>query len=291
MNFRGRKENNHVLPDTFFKTNYFEIRRLESLNQIPFCAKSKFREFHRIHFDTIIISLQGIKNYEVNFEKVECGTPCVYWTRKYQIHKAEFPFPKGYVIWLNDQFIENPSLLQLYQKMFCIKGLISFSKRSHDFKRILFLCEQLLSHQSEDMQDPLNAEFGTHLLICVLNRIYQSSGPEKFLARQDEYHTFHAFMELVYTHASKTRRLNFFLKKLNISRNKLIGICKKISLQTPGELIAGHLFRESVLLLKQKAFSVKEIAYRLGFSETSNFIRFFKQHAGTSPMQYQKKTN
>lgn len=40
--------------------------------------------------------------------------------------------------------------------------------------------------------------------------------------------------------------------------------------------------------LREQHLPVQEIAYRLGFSEPSNFVRFFKQHAGMRPSEFER---
>lgn len=39
--------------------------------------------------------------------------------------------------------------------------------------------------------------------------------------------------------------------------------------------------------LKEGQLSIQEISYRVGFSESGNFIRFFKQHSGVRPSEYE----
>ena len=44
-------------------------------------------------------------------------------------------------------------------------------------------------------------------------------------------------------------------------------------------------------LLKDERLPMQEIADRLGFSEPSNFARFFKQHSGMSPSEFEEGRN
>src|SRR5690606_4305675 len=42
------------------------------------------------------------------------------------------------------------------------------------------------------------------------------------------------------------------------------------------------------LMLQHAEFPIKEISYRLGFSETAHFSNHFKRHTGMSPSVYRK---
>ena len=47
-----------------------------------------------------------------------------------------------------------------------------------------------------------------------------------------------------------------------------------------------RILRESKILLKHNAWNVSEIAYALGFTETTHFNNFFKKHVELSPLKF-----
>lgn len=53
--------------------------------------------------------------------------------------------------------------------------------------------------------------------------------------------------------------------------------------------ISSKMFLESKVLLKDKNLSIKEISYRLQFSETSHFSNFFKKNQGISSQKFRKE--
>ncbi|MFP7654437.1 helix-turn-helix domain-containing protein [Chryseobacterium proteolyticum] len=51
-------------------------------------------------------------------------------------------------------------------------------------------------------------------------------------------------------------------------------------------MIAQRLLLEAKRELSFGALTVKEVAFRLGFNDSSYFSRFFKKHSGYSPEQF-----
>jgi AraC family transcriptional regulator, transcriptional activator of pobA len=44
------------------------------------------------------------------------------------------------------------------------------------------------------------------------------------------------------------------------------------------------------VLLRETTLTVSEIAYQLSFDDAAHFGRFFKQHTGSTPASFRKKT-
>src|SRR5215210_7568116 len=56
-----------------------------------------------------------------------------------------------------------------------------------------------------------------------------------------------------------------------------------------GEYIRKLRIEKAIELMKEKKYSLTEIAYLTGFSDQSHFTRIFKQHTGKSPSAYKKE--
>jgi AraC family transcriptional activator of pobA len=77
-----------------------------------------------------------------------------------------------------------------------------------------------------------------------------------------------------------------FARQLSVHVDHLNRAVKAVMQKTTSELIAERLVRESVILLRHSNWSVSEIAWALGFSETTHFNNFFKKHVLMSPLKY-----
>jgi AraC-like DNA-binding protein len=77
-------------------------------------------------------------------------------------------------------------------------------------------------------------------------------------------------------------------EKLNLHPNYLNSVIKAKTGRTINEWIAAKTLSAAKSLLHGTGLSAKEIAYRLGFSEPTHFIRFFKKHEHATPIAYRK---
>jgi AraC-like DNA-binding protein len=71
----------------------------------------------------------------------------------------------------------------------------------------------------------------------------------------------------------------------------LNAVVKRQTKKTAIAFMHEHIFRESESLLNQTDFTIKDIASRLGFADSSHFNHFFKKQSGNSPAAYRKEQN
>jgi AraC family transcriptional activator of pobA len=82
------------------------------------------------------------------------------------------------------------------------------------------------------------------------------------------------------------RTASDYAQQLHVHVNHLNRAVKAITEKTTTQLIAERLVQEAKILLKHSAWAVSEIAYTLGFKETTHFNNFFKKHVSISPLQF-----
>jgi AraC family transcriptional regulator len=74
-----------------------------------------------------------------------------------------------------------------------------------------------------------------------------------------------------------------------LSPNHLLRNYSSIYKKTPFQHIAELRIAKSIALLRTSESSMTDIAYEIGLNNPVSFSRLFKQHMGTSPLQYRKK--
>lgn len=88
--------------------------------------------------------------------------------------------------------------------------------------------------------------------------------------------------------AVSLRTASDFAVKLNIHVNHLNRAMKEITGKTTSQIIADRILQEAKILLRHSPWNAGEIAYALGFSETTHFSNFFKKHTTLSPLKFRK---
>ncbi|MBS7564777.1 helix-turn-helix transcriptional regulator [Mucilaginibacter sp. Bleaf8] len=77
-----------------------------------------------------------------------------------------------------------------------------------------------------------------------------------------------------------------FADQLNVHINHLNRVLKETTGKTTTQLIAGRVASEARALLKHTDWNISEIAWCLGFEDTSNFVKFFKKQSETTPHRF-----
>ncbi len=100
------------------------------------------------------------------------------------------------------------------------------------------------------------------------------------------------FSQLVERHYTRHHTVAQFAELLHITPKALNKRITRYNNITPNEIIKNRIVVEAKRLLVHTHLTIKEIGYKLGYEDTSYFIRFFTKQVATPPqsfrMQYQQ---
>ena len=85
------------------------------------------------------------------------------------------------------------------------------------------------------------------------------------------------------------RLASAYANRLNIHVNHLNRALKETAKQGTKDIIAKRITKEAKTLLRHTHWNISQIAYCLGFDETSNFSNFFKKQTALSPAKFRKE--
>lgn len=129
-----------------------------------------------------------------------------------------------------------------------------------------------------------------YYVLIKLNRLYAEQ--YQISEETETNHLAYLFKQLLVNNIHLHREINFYAKKLGVSR---VTLNKHIKLQfgiTVSEMINEYLLFEIKSLLLYSQYSIKEIADKFAFSEANHLSRFFKNYTGLTPtdfkLSYQK---
>ena len=100
---------------------------------------------------------------------------------------------------------------------------------------------------------------------------------------------FSEFKNLLEVEYVKSRNSRLYAKKLLISYKFLNDIVKQITNKTAKAFIDEFVTIEIKRYLASTSLSVKEIAYKAGFIEPGNMVKFFKRNTNTTPLKFRQQ--
>lgn len=102
---------------------------------------------------------------------------------------------------------------------------------------------------------------------------------------------FNRFLQILSSEDVKHRPIDFYADKLCISAKYLSVICSKVSGKSARQWIDEYTVEDIRYHLFNTNYSIKEIAYRLGFENLSFFGKYVKRHFGKSPSELRSIRN
>lgn len=127
-----------------------------------------------------------------------------------------------------------------------------------------------------------------HIFLTEIKRIIHRV--DAIVDNSAEYILLQQFFLLVNNRYPLVRTVEYVAGRLSVTPARLWLAVKRLTGQTPSEIINKRILIEAQSLLRQSGLTVSEIAILLDFKEKSHFTRFFKNITGISPMEYVKRS-
>lgn len=99
------------------------------------------------------------------------------------------------------------------------------------------------------------------------------------------------FLALVAERFNKEKRVRYYADCLRITPRHLSQVVKQVTGKSASQHIDYFVVREAKLLLTGHTLNIAEIAEKLRFSNPSFFGKYFKKHAGITPMSFKLENN
>jgi AraC-like DNA-binding protein len=96
----------------------------------------------------------------------------------------------------------------------------------------------------------------------------------------------HDFFELLAVHYTTERRVAFYASKLCVTPKYLTTMVKEVTGLSILEWINNVTVLNIKRLLRTSQATIQQISEELNFQTPSTFVRYFRQHTGTTPLKY-----
>jgi len=229
-----------------------------------------------------------------------------------EINHVAYSFKKNDVIFLTEshqihiQTLGKTRQVSFNRSFYCIldhdqevgcKGLLFFGNKSitkielGDKQRESF--ENLWKVFEDEMasEDELQLEMLRMLLkrlLILTTRIYKEQNDYSLLS-EPQQDLVRDFNFLVNQHFREKHTVACYASLLHKSPKTISNLFAKLGTKTPLQFIQERILQEAKRLLRYSDFSIKEIAYEIGYEDAQSFARFFKKNTGITASQFKEK--
>jgi AraC family transcriptional regulator, transcriptional activator of pobA len=254
----------------------------------------------RADYFSFILTKIGSGVYILDDNAFPFGPGTIYFTnpghkKSYELFDSE----EAYIITLTEKFlVENVSHEIFGEFPFLLAEIVPPKKLSqNDLSDFEILYKQILVESVKDSKykSRVLGNLVTVLLLKIKENFWSDYNPIEDGNRNSQI--VKSFKQLLESESRKILenvlsdsklQVQYFAEKLSLHPNYLNSVIKSKTGRTVNDWISERTISIAKSLLIDTAFSSKEIAYRLGFSESTHFSRFFKKHTSLSPASFRK---
>lgn len=266
--------------------SFFDIVRIEDL----FTKKldHDIGENHQVKFYIIFFAYVGQGSHSIDFTDYFYDKGTVLLIRKDQVHKFyKNPRAKGYLLVFTEDFI-----LSHLNQMEALRAMQLFNE-SLSFPKIEFNTEEefsdftiLIKHMESEynQKDPFSIGITRSVLHIVITKLFRIKAKKgQFFEFKKYMPQFLAFQKLVEEDCFKSKKVKYYALKMGVSTKTINNIVKNVLNISAKSFIDERTIMQIKRLLIGSNLSIKEIAYKSGFSDPANFFKYFKKFANQSP--------
>ena len=275
--------------------DFFDIRRFEDNMKTVNAKQTAFRH----EFYCIALRHEG-SNREVMGKFLGAN---LFFNSPYQIVTWDIlPDWKGFYIIFDREFIGMNAAWQNFivdYPFFRLDKTIAFDLPENAAAFADELFQNIFDEYHSDNKDKFQfIQSYTQLLLLITKRhflnieINGEGSSENRTADVLLISRFQSLLEVAFSEEyaePEIRHPAFYAEKLNVHPNHLNAVVKRITGNTATQQIHNQTLIHAKSLLRQTELSIKEIAYRLQFSEPTHFNAFFKKFTNQTPQQFRDK--
>jgi len=249
---------------------------------------------HRTAFYHIIWFQNGNPTHLVDFNPIKIKTNTLLFLNKDTVQRfdSKTTFSGKAILFTDSFFCKTETDTKFLRSTILFNDLFSVShiqiqKESKLFTNLLQLMVDELQNSEDDSQsDILQNLLHNFLLYSERERRKQDFTIIKKSSDLDYVMLFKDLLEKSY---KSQKQVNYYAKQIIITEKRLNQATTKVLGKTPKEIIDDRIILEAKRILAHTNESVKEISFKLGFEEPTNFIKYFKKHSFTTPIEFREK--
>ena len=250
-------------------------------------------EPHRNEFYQILWFKNSNCYHTVDFNRIKIEPNTLLFLNKNSVQQFDKQVSsQGKVILFTDGFYgEAASDLEYLKSSILFNDLlsiptVSLNQNQDVFSVVLDQMEQELSVEKDRFQSSLVRNYlKNFLLLSERMRRNQNFGEIK---KGPDLTLVMRFRELLESQFDNEKLVSQYVSQLLVTKKRLNEATSKVLGKTPKEIIDHRVMLEAKRLLAHTHDTVKEIGYRIGFKEPTNFVKYFKNHNNHTPNEFRE---
>jgi len=280
----------------FHKTKYGDELLIDV---VPLSYIKKYIDIHPVHtltyFDITFIE-HGPGSISIDNNRYEISSGDIVFSMPGDIRAwNDKQLPEGHALIFEEEF-----LISFFNDPQFVRNLAFFSHRKTSSRINICNIEDKIKNLLQDILAEINnyTSKDEHILrallyeiLMLLNREYQKQNNESSAVNAKSPNRYaESFTNLVNEDFTRYHHIQYYADRLCITPNYLNEVVKKATGINPKRYIRNKIFAEAKKLLTYTSFSISEISEKLGYEDTSYFIRSFRKETNSTPLQYRNQT-
>jgi len=263
----------------------FSIRDVSDV----FKGEELVHDLHKHDFYFLLAVEKGKGIHEIDFVSYDVDDNTVFILRPGQVHQLRLEAGcTGYLLEFDNSFYQPKNSITEH-KWKKATGTNYCQVEAIRFKKLLAYLSN--SFNEYDLkQEGYNEAIKANMDLFFIEFVRQSQNPNQLSTGITTYtqERYEELLRLLETNITQVKGVSEYAELLNLSVYQLNSITKASVGKTTAELINQQIILEAKRYLLATPNQIKDIAWHLGYEDTSYFIRFFKNHTGYSPEVFRK---
>jgi AraC family transcriptional regulator, transcriptional activator of pobA len=280
-----------------FKPGFPHELEIASLGETLIQSREMVTKAHRADFYHIVWVQKGKPILLLDFKSIPMRPNSLLFIKKNRVlmydHSGNYD---GKVIRFTDSFfirneddaryLRDCSLFSLLNE----NPIVSLTNNDSSFQSVLDLLEREIAtpidtHQHVTLQNLM------HNFLILSERMANSFTPTTPIRAPEDWAKglSQKFMDMIETGFRTEKTVSIYARRLGATNKRLQAATANTFGKSPKELIDERVALEAKRLILFSSATVKEISYELGFDEVTNFVKYFRKHAGTNPANFRTR--
>lgn len=272
--------------------DFFDLLNLNDILQLKPKDHNQF-EHHKISFYVIILATAGKGTHSINYREYSYKKGTVFTLRQDNIHKFYHSRAKGKVLVFTEDFIihyadkvETLRSFQLFNEMLGTPKLQLGQQQFVEIEKITQQIEREFSTSDDEFSIRIIRSL---LQVLILKLIRIKSGENNHSTEERHHLNFIRLQELVQQEWVEHKKVNHYALQMNVTTKTLNNITQRVIGKSAKSFIDEIVTLQIKRLLINSPLSFKEVAYKAGFSDPTNFFKYFRKQTGLSPSQFKEE--